>query len=238
LHLKIRDSLNTTDPDYKTTIKQYYLSGNYQPVKNMNIILGLHYLYLRFPSESTGFGPRRMALSVPSDNDFSGSFSLNYDFKYFSSGAGINFSFLNGGNQTQGDIFLSYYPLGNMNIYSSSVISYQQEIQNDNTAARTVLSQSVGVKIVHFLWTEAYADFGELHNFVQNNGQTIFNNLEIIKDRFGGRIILPFRRFKINLNYSYYTLTSSFYPANAYHEPYNNFKSNNHSITGGIIWKF
>ncbi|KAB2879456.1 hypothetical protein F9K33_09340 [bacterium] len=232
----------SSNPDYKTSLHQYYLSGNARLAKGLNMLLGLHYINIRYPVEVTDFrqGQNRITTQTFSENDIVSFVSIYRNFSYFTLGASFYYAGLNNARQIQGDFLLTLYPLGNLNLYTVSTVSYQSETNSgDRSQNRLIFDQLMGFKLTSRIWIEGYGSLGDMHNFLRNDGFVVYNGTDIIKRRYGGRLILPLKpAFKIRFDYSMLAYESSFIPALPDHNIYNTIQYTNHSITGGIIWNY
>ena len=78
------------------------------------------------------------------------------------------------------------------------------------------------------LWTEAYVNLGNLNQFIDNNGLYFYNSLDPTTFRTGiSGFWYVCKPLTIYLNYNYDT--KKIFTDNLFY--------NQHSITGGLIWK-
>lgn len=238
----IENGIGKNDHNDKTTLRQYYLSGKSRIARNLNILFGFHYLNIQYSIEDSTFRQGQFSnyTSIVTDNDFIGFMSAYKNFTLFTLGTSVYFAGLNNAKQLQGDFLLTLYPLGNMNLYSVSTLSFQSEKYSGNQPINQfVFDQQIGVKLAKKIWIEGYTSFGNMHNFIRNNGFVIYNGLDIITQRYGGQLIIPLKStFKIKINYSFVTNESSYILSTQENTNYNIIRYNNHSITGGISWNF
>jgi hypothetical protein len=234
-----KDGLAGTKPDQKTTLHQYYISGNVRMAKNLALSGGLHYINIRYPLETVVFSQGRnwVKTITISKNDFVGFVSLYRQFSYFTIGGAFYYAGLNNAEQYQKDVSLILYPFGNLNFYAISVLSHQSEEDHiEGLRNRIVFNQELGVRLTDKIWAEGYGSFGELHNFIGAGGEAIFNSLDIIRKRYGGRLVVsPNRKLGFRIDYTWVENESTYIPGSAeitYNR--NKIKYVNHSITGGI----
>jgi len=236
------DGVAYTDANNSSSLNQYYFSGNIRVAKGLNLSTGFHYINLRYPYEETviGQGQPRIVTTTYSEHDFVGFASLTKSFRYITLGTTIYYSALNGAKQLQNDYLLSFYPMGNLNLYAVSTASLQREIFSNNSFDnRFVFHQLIGTKVFEFLWLEGFATYGDLHNFIQNNGSTVYNGTDLIKGIYGGRFIVFIKpQIKFTLNYNYQNLESYFASSQDYRKGINRIEYLNHSLTGGLTWNF
>jgi hypothetical protein len=200
----------------------------------------LHIISILYPVEVSTFrqGILSTTTQTAKETDLLGFLSLYKDFKYASIGSSASFAGLNSANQLQGDVSLTLYPLGNLNLYATATGSFQRQIySNKKYNDAIVYNQLVGFKTTRFLWLEGFMTLGNLNNFIANDGASVFNGLETITQRIGGRIIVLLKpNMSFQFNYTYSQAESYFIEsldASAKHNP---IEFNNHSITGGLIW--
>jgi tetratricopeptide (TPR) repeat protein len=230
------------DQLYKTQINQYYISASTWLGKGSTLLLGAHIINVRSPVEVKFFrqGIQYTYTETANENSYLGFLSYYKNLKYITLGASIYGSNLNYANQFQGDLSITLNPLGNLNLYSTSILSYQKEVflnkkQND----AIVLNQLIGFKVFKGLWLEGFVAYGNTKNFIANNGLTVFNSTETIKERFGARgIVVLSSKVNLQITYTYSKLESSFISENDKSITYNPITFNNQTILGGLIWNF
>ena len=236
-----QDSLRDTVLDQVSNVHQYFITGNIRLVKNWYIGLGLHYVGVRYTLQEAGpgFGGRRRRSTKATDSDISLFVNLKKLFPYVTAGGAFYYSTLNNDRQLQADIMLETYPLGNLNFYTNSIFSWQQETISGEAHQRIILQQEIGGRFFKYLWMEGYGIFGNVHNFISADGQVVYNNENTMKLKLGARLIIPVNnRIKFNLGYGY-SVNESVYDLKFPDEYiYNKTKYFNHSITGGFIWNF
>lgn len=240
-HLIVDGTIETFD-NYQSSVNQYYLSGNSRVAKSLNLLYGVHIVNIRYPIKVTYFRQGNLFTKTETANktDLVGFISVYKDLKYFTLGASASFANLNSAIQAQGDLSLTTYPLGNLNLYTTSTASFQRENYSSGTHKdEFVFNQLIGFKTLKFLWIEGHITFGNLTNFVANNGASIFNGIGTIKQRVGGRaIVLINPKINVQLSYTYNQMESYFIESMNVDKKHDPIKYNNHSITGGLVWNF
>jgi len=235
------DGVSETISNSEAQLHQYYISGNIRLSKGLNMALGLHYINLQIPVEKTEFrqGNTYSYIENSSVNDYLLFLTLYKNLNYVTIGAAGYYAELNDNQQLQGDVLITLYPFGNLNLYSVSTFSLQSETYfNNNKVSRLIFDQQIGFKVSRYLWMEGYASFGDMHNLIKADGFVVFNGIGTIKNRYGGRLIIPLKSgFEIRLDYTLYKNESSFTLSDG--SMYlNTINYTNHSITGGIKWNF
>jgi hypothetical protein len=138
---------------------------------------------------------------------------------------GVSSSFLTGDTlQVQTGAHFGFVLPGQFKPYfKSSVYSI-----NRNGVNRLVYSQSAGFLATPKLWLEGDITFGNLDNYVENNGLYVYNSLDATKFRIGTTAfwyVSP--KITLFANYSYNKKLIS--NSQTYY--------NQNSLSGGFIWK-
>ncbi len=119
----------------------------------------------------------------------------------------------------------TYFPKGNMNFYGISTIS----LHNRKKVNRINMQQILGCKLNKYIWLEANATFGRFSNYSENDLTYVYNAID--ENRFKSGMNAYLQINKHILAQAGYT----FEQRELYHT---NFLFNQHSINGGITWKF
>ncbi len=238
----IWNNFETVEKEQSTTLHQYYLSASIWAARGFNFIVGGHYIHIRYPVKfiSYGMGQPQTKTKINTENDYVGFLSVYKNLKYYTFGASFYYSQLTPSTQLQGDILLTYYPLGNLNIYSTTTATYQREISSSSTFENSVvIEQLVGIKAHKVLWVEGFFSFGDMHNFIKNDGFSVYNSTHYIKSRFGGRFIfLASNKFRLSLTYTHFKNASYYTETQNSLSKLNPVNYSNHSLTGGMSWNF
>ncbi len=225
--LSLYQSFSTFNQNTDTTQtwqNEYFVLLGWNPTAKTNISIGYHSVGSKVIYGSDSFyypgnifygkitqqlNRFDLALSGASfDNDWLGSKQLGIHL-------GINSAGRNNINLTT-----SYYRIIETGLNYSTGQNYSY--------GRNVIKQTAGIMLFNRLWTEAYVNLGNLNQFIDNNGLYFYNSPDptIFRSGISGfwYIIKP---LTIYLNYNYDTkelLTTDM-------------TYNQHSITGGLIWK-
>lgn len=203
--------------DLTTKVRQdeYFILLSYNLLGRTKVRLGYHHLNTKVKSPTYNY------YNTIKNNVFLGSVTQ----KIGRFDLGVSSSFLTGDTlQVQLGAHLGFVMPGKLKPYlKSSVYSI-----NRNGINRLVYSQSVGVLASPKLWLEGDVTFGNLYNYVENNGLYVYNSLDATTFRAGATsfwYVLP--RITLFANYSFNKkmITSS----------QTNYNQN--SFSGGFIWK-
>lgn len=123
--------------------------------------------------------------------------------------AGLSFSASNfsKSSQIRGEAFLTYLPMGNLNLYMTS----GGMIQSDKHWGQSYqANQEIGFKVAKFLWLEAGAVIGNSFLYARNNGYSVNNSYQIPALSYYGNIIMLLGK-KISITVSPYYSDNHFY---------------------------
>jgi len=166
--------------------------------------------------------------------NFSLGVTLSKSIGHFTTSVFGNISNLNGRKQNQLGLSVTWFPLGNLNLYfNASLIRHQQD-----STPNMVFGGLIGKKLSNKIWLEGNVTFGDMNNFTEKNGFVVNNNPDIIKLRAGITPMFIFKKFDIILNYQYQQKQASYFFRNGTGGiKEGTFNYQNHLITGGIKWK-
>ncbi|MFD2200753.1 hypothetical protein [Shivajiella indica] len=233
------------DKNYTSTLHQYYLAGNMLLDKGLTLLGGIHFIRRLFPvSETIISGPPGPPVETTvttnmGENDINGFLSIYKRFNKVTFGASYYRGSLGNFIQNQIDAKVILYPFGNLNFYTYSTISFhQQEFGQGNSILNIILDQQIGLKTTLWLWIEGYGTFGNMNNFFMNDGLMVFNRMDNIRQRLGGRLLLlPNGKLKLTIDYSLFQNESEFFPVLG-GESFNLQSYKSQAITGIISWTF
>ncbi len=181
-------------------------------------------------------------LKDTSFTDFVASLSLTKTFSIFETALAGSYSNLNNKRQFQLAGTVSYYPLGNLNLYGTTMVTGFFQGKNK----RLIVGQVAGGKLFRRLWAEGSIVYGNLTNTNLNNGLVIYNNSDKIDYRIGADLYyILSKHIQIYLMYQYFekenlstyyiydtTGSNNSHPKTEYKHYHTN------SFIGGIKWKF
>ena len=231
-----------TNENAYSNLNQYYISGIMRMTRNLMLITSFHAINIRYPVETpVTWGVNTMVIrSMESMTDFVGCLSLYAHAGNLTLGGSIYAAGLNGNRQLQGDGIMAWYPLGNMNLYTVSVLSLQSELTRQDTRhIRQVVFQRIGLRIAEPLWVEGYASFGEMQNFLRSDALLVYNTMDMIKQQLGAKMTFQLtRHIHANISYTYTEHESLFTPDAPGEPPTSALQYNSHSLTGSLAWTF
>jgi hypothetical protein len=153
-------------------------------------------------------------------------------------GLSAGYSNINDERQIQGSLSLSWFPGGNLNLYSQSEIT-RYFILPEFERGEWIISQNTGFRLFPGLWLEIWGSLGDKENFAGSGAFIIYNDISLISEQYGLNLIIPLSRIEVSANYSYTFHESRYMPGsfNAGRD-LNLIEFNTHKLTGGIKWTF
>lgn len=148
---------------------------------------------------------------------------LKYYAGYFDVQADAMFGRLTDTSAKQYNFQLGLYPFGNLNLYSFSTAVIRQR----NGSAFN-FRQVLGAKLFKNGWIEGNITLGRFQNLAENDALYIYNSVDPNKSKAGVTGYYIFGNTIAQLGYTY-EQRELFGTTNTY---------NQHSITGGLSWKF
>lgn len=149
---------------------------------------------------------------------------VRYNGNYFDLQADAVIGKLTDTATKQFNLQLGLYPAGNLNIYSFSTVMLRQQ---GSTALN--FRQVIGTKLVKGVWLEGNITLGDFQNLVENDALYVYHAIDpnTMKTGITSYVLLA-GKTTLQLGYTY-EKRRLFNTAKEYQQ---------HSITGGISWKF
>ncbi len=186
---------------------EYYGKLIYAANDKLALIGAYHYISDHFPDTTL------------KTNIFLG--GIKYSMPYFSIQANAAFGNF-AVNYTQYDAVLTFYPLGNLNLYSISRISF---------GSQTNFTQVLGAKLFKGVWAEGNLTTGKASYLFDNDALYVKNDPDPNLFRCGGSIYTVLsKKLLLSINYTFEQKQKQF------NIPVTNYFQN--SINGGLTWKF
>ncbi len=235
---KIITNNKDTIDNYGLNQHDYYICGIRQ-LKYFSLSPALHLINVNFGKLNANFdATNNKYLFKKKDTTFinyATSLSLLKNIKIYTFNLSAGFSQLNGFNQIQTGLSLTYYPYSTTNYYGTSSLIYL----NENNTNRIIVAQKVGLKIVPKLWVEAGITVGNLQNYCENNAFVVFNTGDKILYKFELAITTPLlKHVDFSIRYDCFNRENTYYRTNDFYKIESvttNYKTQ--TIIGGIKWK-
>ncbi len=139
-------------------------------------------------------------------------------------------------HQAQAGLNLTYYPFGNLNLYTYSAAVFKVDDKNQDV----VFQQNIGFKVLPKLWMEVGGMFGELKNYNDLDLGFGYNIADYMDSFYFGKLIFVASQsvnFFIDSKYMHkYTYQKDDYFINGHIETRIDYDQ--WTIEGGLLWKF
>jgi len=231
-----------TLPDNSFTQHQLYGSFRFRLAQGLTLDLSFNYLNLRTVVPATVNG-NRVYLVTAGSSDGTSYLSLRKVFPYVSVSAGVGFSGMNNFQQLQSDGRLIVYPLGNLNLYAGTGITWL--MQGDITTTlqeqtSLIWTPLLGVRIAKTLWSEAYASIGDLSNYQTAEGWLLYNDLNPVSFNAGVNLlyVVPKNGMTLSFSPSWSQATSYYFTTDDLTQQYKPIDYRMLNFKLGIKWNF
>ncbi len=158
-------------------------------------------------------------------NNHSALIGIKYFSNYFDVQVDAIFSTITDSTINQYNAQIGIYPLGNLKLYGFTTAI----VRNRQSGLAFNIRQVIGVQVSKKLWLEGNATLGTFTDLLENDGLYIYNQIDKNLFKAGLFGYIPVSS-KCTLNIGYTLEQRQLYNTN------NTF--NQHSITGGLTWKF
>lgn len=232
-----------TDTKNRIAQLQYFMGMNVYLGSGFYIYPSIHYINIRSPYLVTvqgRWGSQYNILQYDYEHQFVGFLGIGKTIGKIKPELSAAYMYLNKSPYLQGGFFLSYYPLGNLNLYSTSKAYYHFPALDFNEG-RFIFFQELGFKAFSNLWIELWISEGLIENFAGNSGFLVYNDLSVITRQYGANLIIPIIKqgMELSLRFRHSAQESSFVPVQLEEGiNLNTIKVNHNTITGGVKWKF
>jgi len=196
----------TTDNQF-----EYFVKATFALNKSISFLGSYHYLYTNYRSNTY--------------NSNLGLLGVKYVSRYLDMQGDVNFGLLINKTLKQYNTKLDFYPLGNLNLYSTS----RGSVLNFSNKDHLIYSQAIGFKLAKKTWLESSATFGNQDDYQDADGLYVYNSIDPTKFKCGETIFYQATAHALlELNYIYEKKT----------DIYRSVNYNQSSVTFGISWKF
>lgn len=168
---------------------QYYLSPVFTTRTGLTLMPMVHLASVYYQSILSSGGGGYMGgtgtttVGYVNDIDLAAGMTLVKNWRRVDLSAGASYSNLNQARQFQGRFGVTWYPLGNLNLYAGAALNGQREWSELSAVTRWIPEMNVGLALAEKVWIEAEATIGEMHNYLERNGSIVFNGYSEIMDK-------------------------------------------------------
>jgi hypothetical protein len=225
---------------------QYYLSPSFTTRGGLVISPSFHFLHVGFevPYLSAGGpGPGGNGITWKDDfaNQLAGGLSLAKYLGPFTVRIGAVYSNLNEARQSTATAGLTWYPLGNLDLYVGTNIHAHMADLDVNRVV-PVYDLLLGYGIASKVWLEVSAAYGEMKNYTETNGYIVYNGLDWMKFKSLATLVIPVTEkgsvLYAGVRHARYENRIIAFDRSLYEYAINKLYYNSISIYGGLSWKF
>jgi tetratricopeptide (TPR) repeat protein len=247
-HFYYNDGLNSFQVDDQHVYQhQYYLSpvvtlrSGFELMPMFHLV-GVHYQTLVDAGLGFQGGNAVFELVYMDELDYVTGLGFSKGIGTLDLNLGIWYATLNKTEQVQNRLGLTWYPLGNLNLYTGGYLNSQYEISDTGNVIRPIPELLVGYAIAGKVWLELNVAMGEMTNYLQQNGSIVYNSFsDVIHKKVTLTVTVPVaeKGSLLYLGGRWTANESQFYAVDpAQNEITNSITYNALSIYGGISWKF
>lgn len=220
---------------------QYYGSINFFTSTGWVFSPSLHLLTTGYPLiyiSATGAQKRVRSYDVRTYGLNAG-MAVTKSIGYVVFGAEAGYFEYNSAKNLQGTFSFMVYPLGNSDIYIGGKVSAGKDSYASNTSI--IKGLTAGFSISRKVWIEFSGLTGDMKNYSDNNGLSLYSSADILKNKITGRIMMPFKKAGLTIfaGGGISSYSSEFIPESGIATTgLNKLVYNSINFTGGITWNF
>ena len=235
----------------KVVQHQYYVSPAFSTSRGWVISPAFHYLRIRYQVPymvSGGTGPgfgggtgTAIRYTDRKGSQYVGGLNISRYAGRFAVRLGGIYSWINDEEQLTGTGGLTWYPLGNLDLYLNANLNAHIEFTEQGTEVGLIPDLLLGFGISSRVWMEFSGAYGTMRNYTEGNGYIVYNGLDWMRYKIMGSIVIPLttKGSRIYLGGRFSEYESSFIPLDPQGARYSNIMiTNSISIYGGLLWTF
>ena len=251
---------HTIEEKYNVAEHHFYVNTEISSKNKLTIVPAVHYQLLKYTKTSPLWNATDSLYTFPltnySYNNIIASLGLYKDISTVSLGLAASFSRLYNKNIFQATGQITWFPLGNLNLYSTTTLAYmifpsaangyrrapgavQKTIAATNgDKSHAVIEEAIGGKVTKKLWIEAQGAFNGLRGYNKANATVVFNNPEQVKYMIGLTGVYEASKvleLTIGYQFSQKDITGIDYSITT--TTTNHYTNNSNSIYAGLKWK-
>ncbi len=235
--------------NYTLTQNEYYINSDIQLKMGLKLTPAFHFIHvsansLMYQYDTATFIGTFFPTTL-NVNNYVVSLAISKEYKRFSLSLFGTYSNLNSAKQIQGGASISYFPFGNLNLYTNTslVYFYQKKSggqgQGSSKENRFIFDQMLGLKLFPKLWTEVSVTLGNLANYNEKNAFIVYNIADKINLKAGISFIYSLSsKIELSLRYQFLNRESNYITyQNQQTSILKTINYQNNTIIGGIKWK-
>jgi hypothetical protein len=161
--------------------------------QGVNLLGGFRFLNGQYTYHIAQAYPGGMNLidTVGIYSDVATNMTLQKRFPYLGIGVSADLNRFKGTWYEQAGASLSFYPLGNLNLYLVGDISRTATLDGWIQDGNWIWKGKLGAKVLPFAWVETSYSKGWLHYWSENQAYVVYNNFDPITSRFELSLMCP-----------------------------------------------
>ena len=232
--------------NYTLIQNEYYINSNIQLNNGLKLSPAFHFIHVGANSLVYQYDTAKyigtFAETTLNINNFVLFIGISKEYKKSTISLSGSFSNLNSAKQIEIGLGFTYFPFGNLNLYSNTNLFYfTQKLsasQGSLKENRFIFDQMIGLKLFPKLWTEGSLTLGNLANFNDKNAFIVYNIADKINLKTGISLIYSLSsKIELSLRYQLLMRESNYI---SYETPTiintNTINYQNNTIIGGIKW--
>jgi hypothetical protein len=157
-------------------------------------------------------------------NNHVGQLALKYYGSNWEAQVAGSYARLTDSTLQQFDAQMTWYPMGNLNMYIIGSATWNST-DNGYSCGHAV----VGGRVWKNLWLEGNITLGSFRNLIENDAVYVYHAIDANRSKMGATAYYTFGRILLHAGYTYEARLLA---------GHNNYIFHQHSITGGLSWKF
>ncbi|MCZ4696058.1 hypothetical protein DWB61_15180 [Ancylomarina euxinus] len=231
----------------KVKQNQYYLKSSFQIDWGTELALAGHWVQTKvkgYQLNANGDGRNgavgsalEIAPYAISQNSFVGYLGLHQELSNWKVNLGLLYSNMDDLTRWQQEVSVHFYPQGNLKFYLLASFTNQLEEKLERGwLNRRYWKGGAGFQLAKNTWAQVGYSFGDMFKHVENEGYSVFNGVNLIKNKKEISLYQYLVKGKLNL----FLLYQNQKERNGYiiNDKINRQDINVQSITGGITWNF
>lgn len=198
----------------QTIQNEYFASLNYTVFSGANLNVAYHYVGLKYSASTDTLNIAGNLLFAKLSQNW-----RRFDFSLSQSAFKNDYN-----NTSQSGVQIGYSLPTKFRIYVKSSLY----LMNESDSTRLIFNQTAGAMIGKRCWLQGSLTLGNLNNFADNDGLYLYNSIDYTTFRVGGSAFFYWgRHLTLFTNYTFdkkQTIETLY-------------QYNQHSISGGLIWK-
>lgn len=205
-------------------------------------LVSVHFQAPVFPDQGSQGGNSQPRMEYRDSIDMVAGMGFSKGFGPVEVNLGVYYATLNDAEQVQSRLGLTWYPLGNLNLYAGWYLNSHVGITAGGNTLRHIPEMHAGFAIADKVWVDLNAAMGEMEHYLEYNGSVIYNSYaDVIRRKATCTVSVPVtgKGSLLYLGGRWTSSRSEFHPFDPGQSDIKNpITYNAFSIYGGLSWKF